>query len=302
MSLNPSDLRRKIKIGNKNAIKIYPLRRRGNLLLTTLLVGNVAVNSILAVHLGSLTTGIYASIIATTLIVFFGEIIPQSLFAKHALKFGAKFTWLVYIFLYLFYPITKPISYVLDKTIGGEIPNSYSKKELHLLVEEQKSLGKSDLKDHEYAIIRGGLVFSEKRVKQVMTPARNCCVVNSNVSLTRSALVNLQKKGHSRIPVYDKKAKRVIGILYAKDLISIDPAENISVKKIMRKEVFHIHDHDKLDRVLNMFKKKRLHLFIVLNHKNKFAGIVTLEDVLEEIVGEIVDEHDHVVDMRLLDA
>ena len=101
MSLNPFDLRRKARLGNKHAQKIYPLRSRGNMLLSTLLIGNVAVNAALAVFLGSLTTGITASLLATGLIVVFGEIIPQATFSRYALRVGAKTIWIVYVFLYI---------------------------------------------------------------------------------------------------------------------------------------------------------------------------------------------------------
>src|SRR3989338_4425765 len=99
MSLDPFSLRRKAKLGNLAAKKIYPLRKRGNQLLCTLLIGNIAVNSTIAVLLSSLTTGVIAGFMATGLIVIFGEIVPQAIFARHALQFGAKFSWLVYPFL-----------------------------------------------------------------------------------------------------------------------------------------------------------------------------------------------------------
>ena len=298
MGLDPFELKRKVKLGNKNAKKIYPLRRRGNLLLSTLLIGNVAVNSTLAVFLGSITAGVIAGFISTALIVIFGEIIPQAVFSRHALKYGSKTTWLVYIFLYLLYPITKPMAMILDKTLGGELPNIYSKHEFRLILQEQKNLKESDLSNREFAILEKGLLFSERKVHDIMTPRINTFFVSKNTLISKPLLKKVHKKGHSRIPVYDRKTEKVIGILYSKDLLMVDPEEKLRAKDIMRKHVPTILENDKLDKVLNLFKEKKVHLFVVKDEFGGMAGIVTLEDVIEEIVGEIMDEYDWIMDMR----
>ncbi len=298
MSLDVYELKRKIKLGNNYAKQIYPLRKHGNLLLCTLLLGNVAVNSVLAIFLGSITTGVVAGITATGLIVIFGEILPQSLFSKYALKLGAKTTWLVYIFYYLLYPISKPLSMLLDSFIGGELPTAYSKREVGLLLEEQQALKRSDIDEDDVEILKRGLVFSDKIVKDIMTPKSNTFFLKHNTVLTEVKLETIHNQGHSRIPVYNETRDKVIGILYAKDLISVSPDDRKKVRQLMRKTVQFIKEDAKLDDVLEFFKKKRVHLFVVRNKFKSVIGIVTLEDVLEEIVGEIVDEHDRRVDMR----
>ena len=298
MGLDPFELKRKVKLGDKNAKRIYPLRKQGNLLLSTLLIGNVAVNSTLAVFLGSITAGVIAGFASTALIVIFGEIIPQAVFSRHALKLGSKATWLVYIFLYLFYPITKPVAMILDKTLGGELPNIYSKREFRLMLEEQKNLSKSDLSNREFAILEKGLLFSDKKVKDIMTPRTNVFFVSINTIISKTLLKKIHKKGHSRIPVYDRKSEKIVGILYSKDLLTIDPEEKLKSREVMRKHVPTINEMNKLDKVLNLFKEKKVHLFVVKDESEKLAGIVTLEDVIEEIVGEIMDEYDWIMDMR----
>jgi metal transporter CNNM len=298
MSLNVHDLRRKVKVGNKYAQKIYPVRKQGNMLLTTLLLGNVAVNSALAVFLGSVTAGIAAAVISTGLIVVFGEIIPQSLFSRYALKFGARFIWVVKIFLYIFYPITKPLSAGLDYFVGKELPTIFSRKELRYLLQEHKEHKESDLNSHEFAILEAGLKYSEKTVKEVMTPLKNTFFVDRTAKLNRSILASIQKKGHSRIPVIDRKKRKIVGVLYMKDLVAISPVDAVPVKQIMRKDVLRIREVDRLDKVLHAFQQKKVHMFVVNDMNKKFTGIITLEDVLEEIVGEIVDEHDLRADMR----
>ncbi len=301
MSLDVFALRRRVKLGNKNAIKVYPLRKKGNLLLCTLLLGNVAVNAFLAIFLGSITAGVLAGFIATGLIVIFGEIIPQSLFSHHALRLGAKFTWLVWFFLYLLYPISKPLSMVLDKFLGGELPTIFSKKEFRLFIREQKKLKKSDLAELEYKILEKGLLFSNKTVKSIMTPRVNTFFVSKRASLTRHLMEEIHLKGHSRIPVYAGTRDKIVGMLYSKDMIVLDPDDKVPISGVMRKNVLYISENQKLDRVLNLFKKKRTHLFVVRNKFKEVVGIVTLEDILEEIVGEIIDEYDRIKDMRKVD-
>lgn len=298
MGLNVFDLKRKVKIGNQYAERIYPLRKQGNLLLCTLLLGNVAVNSVLAVFLGSLTSGLLASFMATGLIVIFGEIIPQSIFSRFALSFGARTAWLVEIFIFLFYPVAKPLALGLDYFLGGELPTVFSKREFKVFLEEQKKHKKSELSQKEFDIIKGGLIFSDKKVESVMTPRVNTFMLEKNTVLDRNTLHEIQRAGHSRIPVYCDTLDNVVGLLYAKELIKIEPSGRKVIKDIMRTKVLFISEQSRLDRVLDSFKKNRVHIFIVQDKFKGMAGIITLEDVLEEIVGEIIDEFDKIVDMR----
>jgi metal transporter CNNM len=302
MSLNIFSLRRRVKLGNKQATRVYPLRKRGNLLLVTLLLGNVTVNSILAIFLGSITVGVVAAFISTGLIVIFGEILPQAVFSRHALKFGSKTTGIAWVFLIIFYPIAKPLSIILDYFLGGELPTMFSKKEFKLILREQKNLKhknkKTEVKAHEFEILEGGLEFSTRTVKSVMTPRVNTFFIRKNAVLNKNMLKKIHKQGHSRIPIYGKTKDKIVGVLYAKDLMTINPKEDILVSKIMRKEIHIISENQKLGRVLNKFKKEKVHLFIVHGKFGGVSGIITLEDVIEEIVGEIVDEHDHRRDMR----
>ena len=102
-SLGKDDLERKAELKDKDAIKVYKIRKDGNLLLCTLLIGNVAVNSAISIFLGSITSGVAAGFIATSLIVIFGEIIPQATFSRYALIVGARLAWLVRLFIFIFF-------------------------------------------------------------------------------------------------------------------------------------------------------------------------------------------------------
>jgi len=291
-SLNKDDLKRKVEIGDKQAKKVYKLRKNGNLLLCTLLIGNVAVNSALSIFLGSIASGFIAGLTATGLIVIFGEIIPQAVFSRYALILGAKVAWLVKIFIIILYPICWFLARGLDKVLGKEMPTIYSKHELMKIIEEHEHLKESEVDADEEKIVRGALSYSNKQVQDIMTPRTEIFSLQYAENLNKKMIMKIFEGGHSRIPVYKNKIDNIIGILYAKDLIA-NNYNNKSVEDIARKDVIFVDYNKPLDELLNAFKKTRHHLFIVLGKYGEVLGVVTIEDVLEEIIGaEIVDEYD----------
>lgn len=299
-SLNKNDLERKAELGDKIAKKVFNIRKKGNLLLCTLLIGNVAVNSIVSVYLGSIASGVVAATMATILIVIFGEIIPQATFSRHAMKLGSKLTWLVQIFIIIFYPITKPLALILDKVLGEELPTVYSKKELVKLIEDHEDSKRSDIDADEERILKGALSFSDKTVEDVMTPRSAIFSLSHDVKLTNEIVKKIVESGHSRIPVYKEKLENIVGIFYVKDLVALDGDwRRVAVGSIARSNVIYVDYNKRLDDLLNAFKKTRSHLFVVLDEFGVVIGVVTIEDVIEEIIGsEIVDEYDRHEDMQ----
>ncbi len=187
-SLSRDDLERKSELKDKDAIKVFKIRKDGNLLLCTLLIGNVAVNSTLSIYLGSITSGFSAGIIAVSLIVVFGEIIPQATFARYALKIGSRLAWLVRIFIFIFYPICKPLALALDKFLGEEIPTIYSKKELVKLIEDHEDFKGSDIDADEERIIKGALSFSNKKARDIMTPRTAMAIMQNTRKLNEKTI------------------------------------------------------------------------------------------------------------------
>jgi len=290
-SLNKDDLKRKADLGNVQAKRIYKVRKNGNLLLCTLLIGNVAVNATISIFLGSLTSGVLAGLTATALIVVFGEIIPQATFSRYALFFGSRLVGLVRFFIIILYPICMPMAWALDKILGDEVPTIYSKKELIKIVEEHEDSPVSDIDRDEEKILKGALSYSSKLVKNVMTPIDKVFLLSIDQVLTKEIIQKIHSIGHSRIPVFKKNKNNIIGLLYAKDLIHI--LEIKKVTEIMRENINIVSGDKRLDDVLNAFKKTRHHLFIVKDNKH-VSGIITIEDVIEEIIGsEIIDEFDN---------
>ena len=298
LSLDKNELERKISLGNKAAKKVYAVRKRGNLLLCTLLLGNVAVNSTLAIFLGNIASGVVAGLIATGLIVVFGEIIPQATFARYALQVGARTAWIVKFFIIILYPICGPIAWILNKALGDEMPSIYSKKELIEIVKEHGGSKKSDVDDDEERIIEGALSYSDKTVEQVMTPRTVVYALEVNAALNKTRLREIKKEGFTRIPVYRDEIDNIVGILYAKDLIDIKLGRKVST--IYKKQkILTVPSEQKLDQLLNMFIASKVHLAFVVDEYRGLDGVVSLEDIIEEILKrEIVDESDRTADMR----
>lgn len=296
MTLSSSDLKRKSELGDKHATKIYPIRKNGNLLLCTLLVGNVLVNSILSIYLSGLYTGLIAVVFSTFFITIFGEILPQAYCSKHPLKVAANLLFLVQIFTFVLYPITYPLSKMLDCLLGGELKSYFSKKELSFIIEEHEQNNDSNIDVDEKEIMLGALQFSDKTVKEVMTPKKVVYMIEKNTEITDEILKDIKDRGHSRIPIYDRFKDNIISILLVKDLIL--NKETIVCNAAKRSFNTVLLD-SKLDIVFNDFISTGNHLFIVVDSYDTVVGVITMEDILEEIIKkEIVDETDNYTDMR----
>jgi metal transporter CNNM len=293
LSLDVHLLERRARHGDTHALTVYPLRRHGNLLLTTLLLGNVAVNTTLSIFLGSIASGLVAGIIATALIVVFGEIIPQSVISRHALYFGAKTAWFTRVALFVLWPVAYPISKVLDYFLGHEIPTIYTKSELMDIVAEHESSHLSDIDNEERQIIQGALKFSHVHVKDAMTPRDNVVMYSEDQKLTEAFFEEINDTGFSRFPIYDDNKDAISGILYAKDLIIED--ENITIKQTeeaLDKRTLTVESDDLLDTVLVKMLNSKRHIAIVRNEYNRFVGIITLEDIMEEIIQQEIEDED----------
>ncbi|MFQ5632680.1 MAG: CNNM domain-containing protein [bacterium] len=294
MSLDAYDLKRKIGIGDKDAQKIYSVRRNGNLLLCTLLLGNVAVNAALSIYLGSIASGLVAGMIATGLILIFGEILPQAVFSRYAIIFGARTIWLVKIFRFILYPITAPLAWLLDRLLGEEIPTIYTKRELMKIIEEHEESTDSHVDEDEEKIVIGALSFSDKYVYEVMTPRTVVTAIEKSAILSDEVIHKLKEVGKSRIPVYDQRIDNVVGILFLRNLLGVDYKDK-PVEQFIETNVFFVNE------VFNMFIASKQHLFIVVDEFGGMDGVISIEDILEEIIGtEIVDEFDKYADMRAI--
>ena len=301
-SLNLDDLERKSKLGNKYAKKILPVRKYGNLLLCSLLLGNVAVNAFIAIILNSLVKGLFAGIFSTGLILVFGEILPQAAFSRFAILVGAKTAWLVKVVVFLFFPVAYPLAWLLDKLLGAELSTIWSKKEIAEIIKHHENSNESIIDKDEKKIILGALDFSDKTAETILTPRNVVFALNANTMITHDVLDNIKNMGFTRIPVYEKELDNIIGVLYVKTLIGFKPDQITIICDVCdKKNLIHINKDVHLDRLLNIFLFKKKHIGFVYNDFGSFLGIVTLEDIIEEILTtEIMDETDKIKDMQQL--
>jgi len=291
MGLDVHALKRKARLGNKQARAILPIRERGNHLLTTLLLGNVAVNAVLAIFLGSIASGVVAGLVATVLIFVFGEILPQAAISRYAMDVGSRAAPVVGLLMKASWPITAPIGHLLDRMLGDEVPVLYTKRELMEIVSEHEDSLLSTIDQDEERIVHGALQFSTKKVVEVMTPRAEVETLDANAILDEEARQKITEDGFSRYPVLEGEPERVVGILYTKDLIVAD--ENVTATSVCEHKHLRVRSGDLLDTVLAHMLKRRQHMAIVSDEVGDFLGVITLEDIIEEVIQqEILDEDD----------
>jgi metal transporter CNNM len=311
MSLDVSELEILKRIGTVKersyANKIYPLRKRGNFLLCTILLGNVLVNSTSTLILGDLLSGIYAAFGSTILIVLFGEIIPQAACSKHGLAVGAHTRFITIFFMILTSPVSFPLSKILDFVLGKEIAATYNREKIRELMKNVK-----DLEEKECMMINGALDFNKWYVNDIMTALNEVFMLDVNSKLDFETIVNIQQKGFSRIPVYEGTKDNVVGLLHVKDFTLLDPDDNMPVKALLdhyNHKVTFCYKDDKLDEMFEKFRLGETHLAFVIeivqdedkDPYNRCVGIVTLEDIIEKLVQlEIYDEFDDKKESKLL--
>lgn len=291
LSLSPTELKLEEKLGNQYAVAILPIREQRNYLISTLILGNVVVNAIIPLFLNSLTTGLWAGLISIVLITLFGEILPQAVCAKHAILIGGIFAPFVRLCMWLSYPFSKPLALILDWALGPEKNEYYSKMKMERFVELHVDPSSNIDKD-EIRLIKGSLTFSDKTVKKIMTPWKDVFALRTDVVIDRKLRKKIHTEGFSRIPIIKHNKNQICGILLVKDLIVAPPRQQAQV--LMRTDrLFFVDEDETLDDLLAIAIQHHLHLFIVRNTKNQTLGLVSLEDIVEEILRqEIEDETD----------
>ena len=168
----------------------------------------------------------------------------------------------------------------------------YSRKELVKVIEEHEDSPHSDIDQDEERILKGALSFSNKRVSEVMTPRSDTELVNANELLSQELLNRLTSSGHSRFPVFKDQPDHIIGMLYLRRLAGQD-LDNKRVRQFMERHAHFVKGTTRLDDALNDFLQYRRHLFVVTGPSRAVEGVISVEDILEEIVGvEIIDEFD----------
>lgn len=294
MSLSTEDLKRKARLGNKMAKRVLPLRKNAYLSLASILFANVAVVSASSLVLESRFNGWIAGIVTTILMVVFGEILPQAIFVKSALKFCAFFAPLIRIVTFITYPFSKPLQLLLDKLIGMEPKALHSRQELGLIIGEHRSDGNSELDEDEVEIIQSALQLSEKTVSEIMRPIKDVYWLPIDGMLDAKTVDDIKDHGYSRIPILSRDKRECHGVLLMKDMIDIDFDDNpVAISSFRLHKTLVIGSRTALDTMFRKFIGLRSHL-VPIERNDRIVGILTIEDLIEEIIGhEIADETDH---------
>lgn len=292
MSLSKTDLRRKAKLGNVHAKRVLPLRENGHLSLASILFANVAAVSASALLLEDYFNGLIAGVISTFVMVIFGEVLPQAIFVKSALRFCSFFAPFLWLTVVVTYPASKLLQLALDRLVGHEKNSLHSRAELGMLISEHVS-DASELDEDEVEIIRSALQLSEKHVSDIMRPIKEVYWLKNTAMLDAKRVDQIKEKGYSRIPVFNKEMTICDGVLLMKDMVDVDfDEEPRLVSTFYLHKTTVIGSRTALDTTLRKFFSLKTHL-MPIEKDDKIVGIVTVEDLIEEIIGhEIADETD----------
>lgn len=300
-SLDTEDLQEINQKTDSNSKKAILLVEAPKSLLSTILILNNLINIGIVTLTTFLTWTIFGSestgvvlivvqtIAVTFAIVFFGEIVPK----VYATKARRDFSLMMAPIIYFFSIILKPLSASL-LAISNIIEKRIEKRGYTLSVDELNhalEITTEDTTDEEKDILKGIVNFSTLSVKQVMRSRMDITALDSEEHF-HELMDKVNKSGYSRIPVYTETIDNIKGILYIKDLLPhLDKDEHFEWQNLIRKG-FYVPENKKVDTLLKDFQKKRVHMAIVVDEYGGTSGLVTLEDLIEEIIGEINDEFD----------
>ncbi len=266
-------------------------------LLSTILIGNNLVN----VGAAALATAIMIDLVAsnavgiatglmTVLILIFGEIIPKSIATRNNVLIARLVIMPLYWLSILFTPIIYLLNFIPSLTRKVQSKSRVTEEELMTFVEVVEEEGGID--EEEKELIHNIFEFDDTSASEIMTPRADMFVINVDDKLNLEEII---RSGFSRIPVIEEDIDHVIGVLNIKDLFmhQVTSAKQTDARSVMS-EPYFVPENKKLDHLLHQFKKRKQHMAIVVDEHGGVSGLITLEDALEEIVGEIVDETDKV--------
>lgn len=304
-SLNRIRLKNLVATNKKKFSKVYFLSEHFDALISTILIGNNIVN-ITATTLATImfsalianqdVAGAVSTAVITVVVLIFGEVIPKSM-AKRApetfARITAPFILSLYYLLFPFVWIMGLLQKLLFKIFKKKDNENITDEELMTYVDEAQTEGGLD--EYEGDLIRSAIEFDSMTVKDVFTPRVDVEAVAIDDSMAE-VMKTFKESGYSRLPVYKENIDTIVGILNQKDFYEayIDGATKFS--KIMTKNVIYVPDSMRISDVLRKLQTEKRHLAVVVDEFGGTMGIVTLEDILEQLVGEIYDERDEIIE------
>ena len=302
-SVNKIRLKYLANNGDAKAQKTLALAENFNSLLSTVLIGNNIVNiasssiaTVLFVSIFKENGALLSSVVMTVIILIFGEITPKTIAKSQPEKFAMFFTPFISFLIIVLKPLAfffNGISTLVGKLLKSEDSDEFSSEEFITMVEEAHEGG--GMNEDEADLITNAIEFNDQEVSKVFTPRVDVVANDINDSLEEIDK-NFRESGFSRIPIYDESIDNIIGVLHEKDFYFLYYKNNKSnIRQILTKPVY-TSEHHKISSLLKQLQNFKSHMAIVLDEYGGTAGIITMEDVLEEIVGEIYDEHDEIVE------
>lgn len=300
-SVNKIRLKHEASNGNKKAARALKIAENFDKTLTTILVGNNIVN-ILSTSLGTvICTELFgakgvgiATAAMTVLILIFGEIMPKSLAKENAEKFALSFGGLLNVFIVVLTPVTfifRGLKNLVSKLFksGSDAP-SVTEDELKYIIDEIEEEGV--LEEQESDLVRSALEFDDKNVSEVLIPRVRITAVEKNDSLEHIRELFFTEQ-YSRMPVYEKNIDNIIGFIHERDFFKLTVSDEHAdgIESIIH-EVIYITEFQTVSEVLARMQKEKIHMAIIKDQYGGTYGMVTMEDLIEELLGEIYDETD----------
>ncbi len=301
VTVNKIRMKHMAENGDKRAAKVLKVTSDNGKMLSAILIGNNIVNigassiaTTLAIDIfGSIGSGIATGVL-TIVILIFGEVSPKTMATIKADSFALANAGIIEFLMFLL----TPLIFIINKMSSAVLwvlhinPNdadtAMTEDEIRTIVDESQESG--EIEDEEREMIHNVFDFGDSLAKEVMVPRIDMAFVQ--VDSTYEELIELFRQDKfTRLPVYDDSTDHVIGIINMKDLLLTDNSENFSVRDIIR-EPYFTYEHKNISDLFMEMRKSSISLAIVLDEYGVTAGLVTLEDLLEEIVGEIRDEYD----------
>ena len=300
-----------VKEKAKGSASLYKLKSNPSRMLAAINLGTNLVNVGSSALATQISLGLFGSNglaiaigVMTFLLLVFGEITPKSYCFANATKISLKVSGLLLTFSYVFYPFVilfeKITRGMLQLAGSSHHPPPITEQEIYSVIEQ--GLEDKALKKHEHELVHGALKFDDTIIRAVMTRRTKMFMLSSNMLLF-DALPLISKSGYSRIPIYKETTDQIVGILHVRDLLKhLEKGEKmINLESIARKPIF-VSQEQRTSKLLREMQGRQTHMAIVVDEFGGVEGCVTLEDLLEEIVGEIMDETDKIeLNFKILD-
>ena len=285
----------------KGSKALYKLKMNPSWMMSSVNLGNNLVNVGAAALATSLAIRLYGNDglgiavgVMTFLILVFGEITPKTYCNANSTKIALRYAPVLLAFSYVFFPVVKFFEIiakgVVKLTGSSNIPPPITEEEIKGVIDQ--GLEEKALEKDEMELVHSALKFDDTVIRSVMTPKTKMFTLNSKMLLFE-ALPQINQSGHSRIPIYGKTSDDIIGVIHVRDILKEFEKDSkmTSLEQIARKPVF-VSQEKMVSSLLKEMQGRRTHMAIVVDEHNGILGLVTLEDLVEEIVGEIEDETD----------